>query len=328
MADKKGGDKGGKGAPKKEAPELPNGHDYVWVFAGILFVIIGISTLVSSSPLFSWIGNATSTTSPQVIPSGTLGQNASVADESATMVYANPGTNEADLVGTQDAGAKGTITDGPKTVDGVVYYYVHYDNPPDGWVSGNSITSHTGLASTAAFFPAFFSTLHFVFSFLAFLLFLMVIYVVYQDETLEYPVTHVKNPESPLGDYDKDIPVARRIIPSGPVLPGAVQVQNEHWTAVLALLESHNQNDWRQAIIESDIMLDEMLEKMGYDAPSVGEKLKMIEPSDFTTLDDAWEAHKVRNRIAHDGKDYPLGQMAAKKVIGLYEKVFKEFYYI
>lgn len=75
-------------------------------------------------------------------------------------------------------------------------------------------------------------------------------------------------------------------------------------------------------------MLDEMLDHMKYQGPGVAEKLKQIEPSDFLTLDDAWEAHKVRNRIAHQGNDYALGQAEARRIIGLYEKVFKEFYFI
>ncbi len=48
----------------------------------------------------------------------------------------------------------------------------------------------------------------------------------------------------------------------------------------------------------------------------------------FKTLDNAWEAHKLRNRIAHEGMGYDVEYREAKKAIELYESVFKEFDYI
>ena len=80
--------------------------------------------------------------------------------------------------------------------------------------------------------------------------------------------------------------------------------------------------------MEADIILGEMLEKMGYvKGETIGDKLKTIEKSDFTSLDQAWEAHKIRNMIAHEGTDYILTEREAKRVVGLYEQVFKEFRY-
>ncbi len=67
---------------------------------------------------------------------------------------------------------------------------------------------------------------------------------------------------------------------------------------------------------------------MGYKGMTIGDKLKTIESSDFTNLDNAWEAHRTRNMIAHEGSDFQLNQNEAKRIIGLYEKVFKEFYFI
>ena len=99
------------------------------------------------------------------------------------------------------------------------------------------------------------------------------------------------------------------------------------WDNVTKHIDSPNQNDWKQAIIEADIILDEILTKMGYRGESIGEKLKRVSPGDFKSLDDAWEAHKVRNQIAHE-PGYVLSQHEAKQVIGRFRKVFEEFFYI
>lgn len=90
-------------------------------------------------------------------------------------------------------------------------------------------------------------------------------------------------------------------------------------------MESSNPAEWRLAIIEADALLEEMVKKMGYEGTTLGEMLKNIEASDFTTLNEAWEAHKIRNQIAHQGSSFTLTKREAKRVVQLYEKVFEEF---
>lgn len=115
------------------------------------------------------------------------------------------------------------------------------------------------------------------------------------------------------------------IIKEGVSLPPMV---NEKWEKVLVHINSNNSSDWKLAILECDIILSDILEKMGYMQESIGEKLKSIEPSDFTNIEAAWEAHKIRNAIAHEGSDFMMNEREAKRVIGLYEAVFREFEYI
>lgn len=100
---------------------------------------------------------------------------------------------------------------------------------------------------------------------------------------------------------------------------------NKKWEEIKKKSESAEESDWRLAIIEADIMLDSLLEKLNLPGMTMGDKLKAIEPSDFLTLDNAWEAHKARNRIAHQGSDFLLNQREVARIISLYESVFKEF---
>ncbi len=104
--------------------------------------------------------------------------------------------------------------------------------------------------------------------------------------------------------------------------------KNPRWEHVMELVHSNNPGDWRVAIIEADSMLDEMVQHMGYHGEHLGERLKVVEKSDFQTIDLAWEAHKVRNQIAHEGSQFSLTEREAKRVISLYEAVFKEFLYV
>jgi len=106
------------------------------------------------------------------------------------------------------------------------------------------------------------------------------------------------------------------------------EFQNKRWERVVKLINSQNATDWKLAILESDIMLGEMLDAMGYRGDSIGEQLKQIEKADFTTLDSAWEAHKIRNSIAHEGEEFLITHREAQRVIRLFEDVFLEFRYI
>ncbi len=94
---------------------------------------------------------------------------------------------------------------------------------------------------------------------------------------------------------------------------------------VFTHIASENPNDWKLAIIEADVILDETLKEKGYMGASLGDRLRNISPSQLSTLDDAWEAHKIRNQIAHSGADFVLTKRLADETINRYRRVFTEF---
>lgn len=98
---------------------------------------------------------------------------------------------------------------------------------------------------------------------------------------------------------------------------------NERWEHIESLFQSDSQADWRMAIIEADSMLDELLISMGFPGDSIGERLKSIDsPSQFPNLEDAWEAHKIRNKIAHEGIQYKLTERDKNRVHAMYKRIF------
>ena len=103
---------------------------------------------------------------------------------------------------------------------------------------------------------------------------------------------------------------------------------NKRWDVVLQYLFSENPGDWKLAIIEADSMLDNLMDQLGFKGEGLGEKLKSANQDTFRGLTTAWEVHTVRNRIAHEGQQFELSQHEAKRLVALYEQIFREFGYI
>lgn len=101
-------------------------------------------------------------------------------------------------------------------------------------------------------------------------------------------------------------------------------VRSDRWEIVLHHLNSENSSEWRLAVIEADTFLEEALRRMGYSGTTLGDILKKIDRSVLISINEAWEAHKVRNMIAHKGSSFAFSRHEAKRVISLYEKVFRE----
>jgi hypothetical protein len=97
------------------------------------------------------------------------------------------------------------------------------------------------------------------------------------------------------------------------------------WAHIQTLIESPHERDWREAINEADIMLEDMLRERGYEGDTVAERLKKVDPKMFSSLQEAWEAHKMRNTVIHEGIAYPLTDQLAYRTIKQYGNVFREF---
>lgn len=100
------------------------------------------------------------------------------------------------------------------------------------------------------------------------------------------------------------------------------------WNHVREQVASSDEKQWRLAILEADIMLSELLDVQGLRGETMADKLKQGNRATFRTIDLAWEAHQMRNRIAHEGTKLHLDERDARRVIGMYEQVFREFKFV
>lgn len=103
-----------------------------------------------------------------------------------------------------------------------------------------------------------------------------------------------------------------------------IQSQSSRIAIMRERVNSENPDDWKLAIIEADVILDQTLKKQGYAGTSLGERLRSISTTQLPSLNDAWQAHKVRNFIAHAGDDYVLTQREAQDTIVRFERVLRE----
>jgi len=113
-----------------------------------------------------------------------------------------------------------------------------------------------------------------------------------------------------------------------PIVAQDIPKTQLRWSRILEQVRSGNEHNWRLAILEADIMLNELLDVQGYKGETMAEKMKQVDRADFNSIDAAWEAHNLRNRIAHEGETRALSAREVRRVISLYEKIFREFHYI
>ena len=100
------------------------------------------------------------------------------------------------------------------------------------------------------------------------------------------------------------------------------------WNHILERAHSDDEKSWRLAILEADMMLNELLDVLGYRGETMADKMKQAGRAQFQTIDLAWEAHRVRNTIAHQGSLQSLSAHETRRVIGLYGQVFREFRFV
>ena len=98
------------------------------------------------------------------------------------------------------------------------------------------------------------------------------------------------------------------------------------WERILSLLEDQNPNAWKVAIIDSDIMAEDILRNEGLSGETMADILKSISKSEFALIDDLWAAHKYRNRVAHSSEE--LRKEEVDEAITKFGKVFRNLKYI
>lgn len=308
----------------------------------IIVILLFLSVLTSGysifggkvqDPVVSNLGKNFTQTSSWV-GKGNLGEDVVIINSSEVIVRNSPAGA---IVGKQKKLETGIIRNGPANEFGVDWWRIDYPDAPDGWVNSEQISSKIGWVRAVNIIPilwGFYKPIGYV---LVFLLLILVIYyrlklyneLQITEKKRKLKEEQYKTPPVPLAVLVEQKPDVEEIegFRTEEIVPAKVLEQENRWSNIQDLLKSYNANDWKQAIIDADMMLEDLLIQIGYEGVSIGDKLKNVERSDFITLNNAWEAHKVRNQIAHD-PTFKLSREIAEKTIKNFEEVFKEFYVI
>jgi len=97
----------------------------------------------------------------------------------------------------------------------------------------------------------------------------------------------------------------------------------ENWEGVLSHMNSASESDWKLAVMEADKIVDRILLLKGYKGESMAERMTSIDKEELESIELLWEAHKVRNRIAHK-PGFRLDYNQAKKIVSYYEEVLND----
>lgn len=223
------------------------------------------------------------------------------------------------------AGIRGSIVDGPLDFDSITWWKILYADDSLGWVPQTSFLAESAeTLSDLAENPEgpvseFYRSFVMVSTTISFLLLIGIAYSsirLFQIRKAEH--------EKLYGHIQKEVMAAE-----APEEQSSLKAENKtRWEVIQKHAESPSESDRRLAVLEADIFLDDILKARGYVGEGLGERLKSVDKSDFRTLEQAWEAHKIRNAIAHEGVHFPLSERESRRIIGLYGEVFREFGYI
>lgn len=319
-----------------------DGNPLLWGAIGFIVVALIALGFLSTLPAFEGQNDPNQKFSiSQTIPSGDLDVNSSVVNKKAVNVRQQVGGSS---IGIQDKRERGILLEGPVGAFGSTWWMVDYKDAPDGWVEEKYITSNIGMFIFINIVPIlydnFIRPVGIFLSVIGVIIFIIIKNLHGRAAEVEAKQQALRK-ERALKHFQPELMEAKSVVddtgdvpvnlPTGEDVPKTAPAgasKNDRWDRVEKLSSSRNESDWRQAILEADIILDDMVSRMGYEGDTLGEKMKQIEASDFLTLESAMEAHRIRNKVAHSGTMFNLTREETDRVINLYRRVFEEFYYI
>ncbi len=101
-----------------------------------------------------------------------------------------------------------------------------------------------------------------------------------------------------------------------------VEYYQVRFLAIENKLRKENPTSFSLAVIEADKLLDRALTEAGVPGNTLGERLKK-NPNKFSEINAVWNAHKLRNYIAHE-PDADISYTQAKNAIDSFKQALKD----
>jgi hypothetical protein len=95
------------------------------------------------------------------------------------------------------------------------------------------------------------------------------------------------------------------------------------WKIIREKIKAGTPDVIRISIIEADGLVDTALKKRGYEGDTFADRLSKLHPQQFDSVNDAWDAHRLRNDIVHT-PGFEVSLSRAEKALDHYETFLKE----
>lgn len=94
------------------------------------------------------------------------------------------------------------------------------------------------------------------------------------------------------------------------------------WLEIENSLDANNQQSFQMTVLNADKLLGQALEELGVRGNTMGERMKMFGKG-FSNQDQIWQAHKIRNKIAHEA-DVKLTIKQVHAVLKCFKQALKD----
>lgn len=117
----------------------------------------------------------------------------------------------------------------------------------------------------------------------------------------------------------------RRINRSQPSLSLSPQQYREHWQRIEQLIEMPGTDATKSAILEADKLVDTALRQKGFSGQTMGDRLKDARAyfGNNAVYQGLWQAHKMRNALAHE-LSFDLPKQIAKQHLDQFKAALQQ----
>ena len=102
---------------------------------------------------------------------------------------------------------------------------------------------------------------------------------------------------------------------------------NKSWLKISGRLAKNDEASLRLALIEADNLFDDLLKQMRLPGESMADRLRYLDRSQISNIDETWRAHKLRNILVHD-HEYPITRTEIQGGVQAYERALRELEFI
>lgn len=95
------------------------------------------------------------------------------------------------------------------------------------------------------------------------------------------------------------------------------------WKQIQKRLKSKEEKQLKLAVIEADIILNEILKMAGYPGKNLEERLEQISSEQLSNIEEIRQAHKLKTRLVSE-PDFSITPNEAGIIIEIYKKAFQE----